>query len=244
MSVEIPDPDERTQELFRLLFSLHAEFPGRWCLIGGYMVYLLALEAGLPVRQTTDADVLADPAQGQLRKISEHLIQRHGMEAEETLTGERYRFVGPGDPANALVVDLLATDKAGPRADLSTDPPGTTLPVPGGRLALRTTITIEVRVGTAIGRILIPSLAGAIRLKLEALSLPGGTGSRERHFQDLAVVLVLVDDPIEFRGQLKHRHRRRLGATMLADRSSQAWSHMATELADKGHTALILIARD
>jgi hypothetical protein len=244
MTLEIPDPDERTQELFQLLFSLHAEFPGRWCLIGGYMVYLLALEAGLPVRQTTDADVLADPAQGLLRKISDHLIQRHGMEAEETPTGQRYRFRGPGDPANALTVDLLAMDKAGQRADLRTDPPGTTLEVPGGRQALNSTRTIEVRVGTAIGCILVPSLAGAIRLKLEALILSGGTGPDERHFQDLALLLVLVDDPVEFRSQLKASHRRRLAATALADRSSEAWSHMATELADKGHAALILIGQD
>ena len=151
MTVEIPEPDERTQELFQLLFSLHAEFPGHWCLIGGYMVYLLALEAGLPVRQTTDADVLADPAQGLLRKISEHLVMRYGMVAE------------------------------------------------------------------------------------------GGTGSPERHLQDLALLLALVGDPIEFRSQLKVRHRRRLASTALADRSSGSWSHMATELADQAHAALILI---
>jgi hypothetical protein len=241
MTVEIPEPDERTQELFQLLFSLHAEFPGHWCLIGGYMVYLLALEAGLPVRQTTDADVLADPARGLLRKISEHLVMRYGMVAEETPSGMRYRFRGPGDPANALIVDLLAMDKAGPRADLRTEPPGTTLEVPGGRQALNSTRTIEVRVGTAIGRIVVPSLAGAIRLKLEALSLSGGTGSPERHLQDLALLLALVGDPIEFRSQLKVRHRRRLASTALADRSSGSWSHMATELADQAHAALILI---
>jgi hypothetical protein len=241
MTVEIPDPDERTQALFQLLFSLHAQFPGPWCLIGGYMVYLLALEAGLPVRQTTDADVLADPAQGLLRKISEHLIQRYGMVAEETPSGNRYRFRGPGDPAKALVVDLLATDKAGPRADLHTDPPGTTLAVPGGRQALNSTRTIEVRVGTAIGRIVVPSLAGAIRLKLEALSLSGGIGPRDRHLQDLALLLVLVDDPIEFRSQLKPRYRRKLAMTSLADRSSRVWSHMATGLADQGYAALILL---
>jgi hypothetical protein len=242
MTVAIPDPDERTQRLFELLFSLESEFPGRWCLIGGYMVYLLALEAGLPVRQTTDADVLADPAQGLLRKISEYLIRRYGMVSEETPSGNRYRFRGPGESANTLVVDLLAMDKPGPRADLRTDPPGTTLEVPGGRQALNSTRTIDVRVGTVTGRIAVPSLAGALRLKLEALNLSGGAGSVERHLQDLALLLALVDDPIEFRNQLKASYRRRLAATALAIRSSDSWSHLPTELADQGHAALILIS--
>lgn len=243
MTVEIPDPDELTQELFQLLFALHAEFPGQWCLIGGHMVYLLALEAGLPVRQTTDADVLANPAPGLLGKISEHLIKQHGMEAEETPTGKRYRFRRSGDAAGALIVDLLATDNAGPRADLRTDPPGTTLQVPGGRQALSSTRAIEVRVGTAAGRIAIPSLAGAIRLKLEALSLSGGNGPPERHLQDLAILLALVGDPIEFRTKLKAQYRRRLAETALADRSAAAWSHLSAELADQGHAALILIGQ-
>ncbi len=120
MTVEIPDPDERTQELFQLLFSLHDEFPGQWCLIGGYMVYLLALEAELPVRQTTDADVLANPAHGLLRKM---------------------------------------------------------------------------------------------------------------------------DDPVEFPSQLKPSYRRRLAAPALADRSCDAWSYMVADLADQGHTALMLIGQ-
>jgi hypothetical protein len=205
------------------------------------MVYLLALEAGLPVRQTTDADVLANPARGVLRRISEHLINRHGMEAEETPDGKRYRFRGPGGPAAGLVVDLLAIDNAGPRADLRTDPPGTTLEVPGGRQALSSTRTIEVRVGTSSGRVAIPTLAGAIRLKLEALRLSGGTGSPERHRQDLAVLLALVDDPIQIRSELKTQYRRRLVATGLADLAGDAWSHLSSDLAYRGHAALMLI---
>jgi hypothetical protein len=244
MTIEIPHPDEQTQELFRLLFSLQAEFPGQWCLIGGYMVYLLALEAGLRFRQTTDADVMADPSQRLLARISAHLIEQHGMEAEETPDGKRYRFRSRGDAADAPIVDLLAIDHAGPRVDLTTDPPGRTLEVPGGRQAFKTSRTVEVRVGNLVGKLLVPSLSGALRLKLEALNLSGGTGDPERHLQDLALLLTLIEDPLEFSRELKPEYRRRLAETKLAARSADCWSYLDGELADKGHMALTLLRPD
>lgn len=60
---------------------------------------------------------------------------------------------------------------------------------------------------------------------------------------DLALLLSLVDDPIELAGQLTKRDRQRLRARPeMADVDQRAWSSLSVDRADRGRAAFRLLA--
>ena len=185
-----------------------------WVLIGAQMVILLELERGRPSGRTTgDVDVDVRVVAGVTRLAAERL----GRAGFAPTAEHPHRFVRGGDR-----VDLLAPDHLGPRADLTTIPPLTTIGIPGGSRALgtRRAVAVEI-VGVGGGDLPIPSVAGALVMKVRAYQ----ARRTDRDLEDIVRLLGLVDDVEAVHGDLKPHERKRLGAiAALRDEDHPAWS--------------------
>jgi hypothetical protein len=107
------------------------------------------------------SDIRADPLA--LRRIAEFLTA-HSLDPDPGPDGLVHRLKGYVD-SDQIVIDVLAPDNVGSRADLTTSPPGRTIQVPGGTQALSRAEHVRVAVGGRVGLIPRPNLlagAGAI----------------------------------------------------------------------------------
>lgn len=193
---------------------LFADLP--WVLIGAQMVMLLEREAGRPSGRTTgDVDAVVDArvVSDGTRVAAERLVAA-GFDLASAQ--HPHRFV-----RGTAQVDVLAPDHLGDHADLTTIAPAATTEIPGGSRALATRRAVEVNVaGIGSGSLPIPSLAGAIALKVRAWQ----ARQTPRDAEDLVRLLALVDDVEAVRGELKPAERRGLGrVTPLADLGHRAW---------------------
>ena len=132
--IRLPSMGEPVDELWTVLMDLGDDLAVRWTLIGGQMVLLHALEHGRsPSQVSQDGDIVADirSDQGGLKAVVAALT-RAGFDLESISTfgvAHRYKRATGG---RFVVVDVLAPEGVGERADLSTTPPGHTIEVPGG----------------------------------------------------------------------------------------------------------------
>ena len=179
-------------ETWHLLGALQQAFPSGWVLIGGLMVYLLAAEAGQqPTRVTADADVLVRVkvlAKGTIRIAG--WLQESGIDFE----GASAMEIGHRFSAGSVSVDLLVQDHLGERAERRTVGQNVAPRAVGGAGLLAAGELI--RVVPSRGQIVTiprPNLPAAIVGKAKAsLRLE----NPDRHLQDLAFLLGLVQEPI------------------------------------------------
>lgn len=217
MTVRIVPGSAAEEAVWRTTLEVAAMFGDwPWVLIGAQMVIALELEHGRPSGRTTgDVDVVVDVrVVAGLTRLAAERLGRAGFEP----TAEHpHRFVRGGD-----LVDLLAPDHRGTRADLTTIPPLTTIGIPGGSRALETRRAVAVEiVGIGGCDLPIPSVAGAIVLKVRAYQ----ARRTDRDLEDLVRLLGLVVDVDAVRGELKPRERIRLGSiSALRDADHPAWS--------------------
>jgi hypothetical protein len=198
-SIRIDLIDEDAMELWRAVARVADAFgeDRRWCLVGGLMVALFAIEAEQPQRSTTDIDVLADArarpsgtkwAAGRLEALGATLHQPGVVERERG-----FRFALDGQ-----VVDVLAPDGLG-RSGATTTGKLQTIQIPGGTQALQRVEIVEVVVdGTAV-TLRRPRLIAAILLKARSLSVHSQPED-QRH--DLVTLLSLLDDPRSTRAEI------------------------------------------
>lgn len=218
------------EESWRILIELYVDFATGWCLIGGQMVWLLALEHGTePIRVTEDVDVAVDirAAQQAITRLCAWLESRRFKLEGINTDGIGHRYVssiyeGPGK----VMFDVLAPDNVGERADLTTSPPARTVSAPGTRTALDSAQPVEILLGGQSGRVLCPSLLAAILVKAAATSIPGRE-SPQRDWVDVAFLLSLVPDPVATAAELSSGQRRRLRAiSELLDEDHWAWRQL------------------
>ncbi len=113
----------------------------RWCLVGGLMVALFAIEAGQIQRATDDIDILSDARQrpSGTEQLTKRLQQlggfRHSIGGFESEKGFRFKL-------DNNVVDVLAPD--GLAAPARTDQQFETIQIPGGTQALRRRETVVI----------------------------------------------------------------------------------------------------
>lgn len=189
-TVRLPPLAPPVDELWHVLLDLGESLTVPWTLVGGQMVILHALERGVaPVRPTQDGDVVADVRADRraLRQVVEALSTAGFDLAGITPDGVGHRYVRPladgtSEPsvttdstARQVVIDLLAPEGLGPRADLTTTPPGRTIAMPAGRQALTRTRWVRVEHEGRTGRLPRPDLLGALVAKAAACGL-GGDG--------------------------------------------------------------------
>jgi predicted nucleotidyltransferase len=216
------DAEARVWATALKLTGLFADVP--WVLIGAQMVMLLEGEAGRPSGRTTgDVDVVVDvrAVAGATRAAAQRLV---AAGFEPTSAQHPYRFVRMD-----AQVDLLAPDHLGPRTDLTTIPPATTVEIPGGTRALATARRLEVDVvGVGSGALPVPSLAGAIVLKV----LAWHARQAARDVEDLVRLLAVVIDVEPLSRELKHSERQALSRVRpLSDPAHSAW-RVATDRED------------
>jgi hypothetical protein len=213
-TVVFPPSSAALTFLWQVLFDLADEMPSEWCLVGGQLVALHALEHGrTDVRAGADAgivvDVRADPTAAE--RLSGLLMAR-SFEPGPRLDGLLQRLICKAG-RDAIVVDLLA---------------------PGSQAIERTEI-IAVKVDGRVGRIPRPSLLGAVLTEAAALDVQDDP---HRHEFDLALLLSLVRDPLVLRQRLTASERTALRSCALADRRHRAWRTLTDSEADSGHAAL------
>lgn len=240
--IELPPLGPPINELWHVLLELEERLTVPWSVIGGQMVLLHALEHGhTPPQISQDGDVIADiradPASiGAIVAELEHM----GFELHEISTdGIAHRYTRESDPA-PVVIDVLAPEGVGERANLVTSPPGRTVEVPGGTQALARTELVNITHEHREGRLPRPTLLAAIVGKAAATKLP----RPERHYRDLALLLCLVEDPFALVDELTPKDRRRLRlANNLDDDAHPAWALVPPAIRARGQiTYTVLIA--
>lgn len=217
--IRIVSGSDAEAQLWRTTAEVARLFAGLpWVLVGGLMVAILEREHGVTVSRTTvDVDALID-VRGvtQATRQAAIRLEEAGFVSEQTADGLAYRFVRGAD-----IVDVLAPDHLGPRADIVTAPPGETLEAVGGRQALQRRRVVAVEAVGETFSVPIPSLLGAIVIKARVAA---GSG-REKHRRDLARLLALVDDVEPMSQEMSSKERGYLRArSELRDPRHPAWS--------------------
>jgi hypothetical protein len=201
--IDVSDPD--AMELWRTVARIADALDGqetRWCLVGGLMVALFAMEAGQLQRPTTDIDILGDARQrpSGTRAITQRLEQMGGSLTEVSgLDSERgFRLELDGQ-----IVDVLAPD--GLAAPPTTSGRLQTIQIPGGSQALSRIEAIEIVVEGRRARLFRPTLLGAILLKARSLEVHDRTQDQR---EDLVTLLSLMTDPRTAAESMKKSERR------------------------------------
>ena len=189
--VDVLDPD--TAALWRSVARIASALGDRpsWCLVGGLMVALFAIEANQTARPTADIDILGDararPSATEtvtttLEELGARLLDVSGTDLER---GFRFSLDGH-------VVDVLAPDRLPVNRPPITSGNLHTVGIPGGTQALHRTEVVELIVDDQTVRLRRPILIAAILLKARALPIHHRPLD-QRH--DLITLLALLDDP-------------------------------------------------
>lgn len=232
-----------------MLFDLAESDLDSWLLVGGQMMQLLAAEHGVggAVRPTDDVDVVVDVRSrpGGTRWLAEWLVDRGFTFEGADPQGIGHRFhreviAGPG----RTIVDVLAPEGLGDRTDITTIPPARTVQVPGTVQAFSRFEIVEVTVSgmtgqaARTGRVRRPTLLGALIAKAAATTI-ALRDNPERDWQDAALLLATIPDPVEAAAQCAPADRKRLRRLRpLEDREHIGWANLDDDAHRHGTTAL------
>jgi len=188
--IEIPDLGHAHHEMWVELMTLGGRSPAPWTLIGAQMVALHGWALGQDqMRASEDADLLIDcrVAVKGVPLLVAALIDDDFELYEESMMGVGHRF-----RRGQVKLDVLAPDGIGERADLHTVGTFHTVRVPGGTQALGRSSNVAVRSRDVEGTVPMPSLLGAILVKVRAIAVDDVPEAQRR---DVAFLLSLVEDP-------------------------------------------------
>ncbi|MEN3225145.1 MULTISPECIES: nucleotidyl transferase AbiEii/AbiGii toxin family protein [Mycolicibacterium] len=215
----------------------------QWTLVGGLMVQLHAVYAGLALtRPTRDVDMILHIETGAatFSGVRDEL-ERLGYALREPLgEGPVHRFVrGPDD---AETVDVMVADRLPPKWHPKVLR-RTVFAVPGGTSALRKTVNCEVDTGEVVVTLSVPDVLGALVLKGAAYI--EDTRDRGRHLDDAAVLACAATDPVGDRARMIGNDRRRIAALWkaLQDESHRSWLATGGN-ARRGRAALRVLVGD
>jgi len=205
MKVVLPSLAGPEAEAWTVIFELMEAFGEAVSLVGAQMVILHAAVHGVnrPIR-TRDLDILVNVQVLRPAEVAAWLEEREFelVSMDSDGIGHKYR-------RGEIEIDILATDRAGSRADRSTSPPARTVEVPGGRGAVKRTISAEVEVNDQVGVVRLPDWLGALTLKARAAV--AFQGERSKHLSDLVLLLGLPVDILAFDAELSDRARNQIG---------------------------------
>lgn len=175
MTVVLSGLSERQRQSWRGLLDVAADFPDRWCLVGGQMVHLYCQERGLsPSRPTNDGDVVLDvrAQPNVLRDFTGALTAVGFTSAGSTPDGHQHRWVRDKATIDVLIpqsIGLAAASRKGITG-------GTTLATPGAQQAITRSELVPVQVDDKVATIRRPNLLGALVAKAAAFSVPKRSG--------------------------------------------------------------------
>jgi hypothetical protein len=233
------------------LFDLAEANSADWLLVGGQMMFLLAVEndSSLP-RATDDVDVVVNvrtmPAGTEWLSVwlLAHSFHLDGVSPD----GFGHRFYRDAQPGPGRVVfDVLAPEGLGERTPVFTRRPARTVQAPGSLQAFERSEVVDVAVtgmlqrGRREGRVRRPNLLGALVMKAATTTL-AVRANRARDWQDAALLLSLLPDPIATAAQCGSKDGQRLGKLApLNDRAHQGWATMSDEDYRRGTAALAFL---
>lgn len=223
-----------------------------WTLVGGLMVQLHAIRRGVDaLRPTNDVDMVlhVETTRGVAARAAsalESIGYRFSPSIDERST-VAHRFIRGDARVNLVtsgadVVDVLVADHAAPRVverlrgkDM--------MAIEGGTQALRRTVNaclwIEQGRTTTIS---VPSPFGALVLK--AAAFQADSRDKERHLQDAAMLLSVIEDPYAERERFAGSDKVRLAALARAmPENARAWRSLAADRRFDGQAALRILAR-
>jgi hypothetical protein len=226
-----------TDSMWEALLDLANNVDAEWTLIGGQMVMLHAAEHGAePLRISRDLEVVVNAriVAGAIRSFTASLERLGFRLAGASPTGVAHRYT-----RGQASIDLLAPEGLGPRADLTTTPPGRTVQVPGGTQALDRTALVPVQYRSQHGLVPRPSLLGAIVVKAAAIFIDDVPRAQE---QDLALLLSLVADPATMVNEMTAKDRARLQRAGLGPEGHPVWDALDPDASDRARFAYLSLA--
>lgn len=233
------------------LFELAETDTDSWLLVGGQMMHLLAAESGtVLLRPTDDVDVVVDvrTRPGGTEWLANWLTDR-GFELEGiSADGIGHRLVRPADPGPGRVAfDVLAPEGLGRRTPVFTRRPARTVQTPGSRQAFDRSEVVQVTVHGSrggeerSGLVRRPNLLGALVLKAVATRIPVRKNPM-RDWQDAALLLALVADPVTTAAECGRKDRQRLSVLApLHDREHPGWALLGSQESRYGTTTLAFL---
>jgi hypothetical protein len=222
----------------------------KWTLVGGLMAQLHGIHAGIDaVRPTNDVDIVlhVETTRG-IASETARALESLGYELAPSIderNNTAHRFKRGDSTIDVVtsgpdVVDVLVADHAAPRV-VEKLRGRTMVALEGGTQALRRTINARLRITP--GRttpVSVPSPFGALILKAAAYL----TDARDpdRHLQDAALLLAVIEDPYSERGQLAGSDRRRLqGLARALPDAARQWRALPADVRVNGRTALRIL---
>jgi hypothetical protein len=247
--IELVGLTPAAEQGWQVLFELAQANPSDWLLVGGQMIFLLAAEhtAELP-RPTDDVDVVVN-VRARPRGtewLSNWLLERQFEAEGVSAEGIAHRFVREAVPGPGRVVfDVLAPEGLGEKARLFTLPPFRTVQAPGTTQAFERSELVDVAVVGLLssdrweGQVRRPSLLGALVAKAAAATEIAVRENPERDWQDAALLLSLIPDPLTMAEECGRKDRQRLARlAALRDRSHVGWSVLTDDDFRRGVAAL------
>ena len=223
--------------------------PENWSLVGGLMVQLHAINAGITtVRTTRDVDMIVhvETAAGRPAHIAT-VLEGLGYLLEPSIDprnrfAHRFRRGADTVDVGAETVDVVAADHVAPSRverlrgyDM--------VPIAGGTQALRRTVNAIVTIGHAPVVISVPTAFGALILKSAAHQVD--SRDKARHLTDAATLLACIADPFTVRDQApsgSDTRRLRHLADHLGDPTDPAWMTLENSARRRGQAALRVLA--
>lgn len=216
-----------------------------WTLVGGLMVQLHAVRAGLPAsRVTVDVDIVLHvetgattfpAAQAALRSLGYELRIPSGRNTPV------HRFERGIDVID--VIDVMVADNLAPR-HRPTVRGRTVFGIPAGTSALRKTVDCAIEVDGTVIMLSVPDVLGALVLKGAAYK--EDPRDRERHLDDAAVLACALRSPEIAAGRMEgsDRGRIRVLADALRDPTHRSWTFVPADARLPAIDALIELASD
>lgn len=252
-TIDVPTPAGGWRAPWPNVAEIEAVLPHtKWTLVGGLMTQLHGVNRGIDaLRPTNDIDMVlhVETTRGVAAEVT-YALESLGYRLAPPLDDRRgaaHRFERGGAVVDLVarvsdVVDVLVADHAAPTVLESLR--GTRMvAVEGGTQALRRTVNARLEIERGqVTTISVPSALDALILKEAAYQ--SDSRDRNRHLQDAAVLLSVIDDPRAARQQFAGSDRSRLLflARALPD-DARAWRSLAEPWRTDGQTALrILLA--
>ena len=205
--------------------------PGSWTLVGGLMVQLHALLAGLqPSRPTTDVDAALHLETGSVTYADAVADLRRLQYELDRSAMHTYRFQRGDDTIDLMTADHLAPSLRARFAGKDV------FAVTGGTQALRRTMDVDVATADDIVRLSVPNIHGALVLKGAAYLADGR--DRDRHASDAVMLLACLTDSREVLDRLAGSDGKRLRALVGALDAPAPWSDATRDVEALARTAL------